>query len=92
MLSDRHATGASEVETGEAPGVGIEAGGQHQDIDLDMAGLGPHPGLGDLDQRVAFEVDERHVVAVEDVVEVLFQRRPLGPEGIRRLGGSQTLV
>ena len=57
-----------------------------------MARLRHDTGLCYLYEWIPFEVNERHIAAVKNVVIVLFQRRPFGSEGIRRIRGSQAFV
>ena len=77
------------VDLLERAGHGVEAGGEHKDVELVLAVLGTHPGRGDLLNRRLLDVDELDVVAVEHFVVAGLQRHPLGAE--RVVAGGELL-
>ena len=67
-LAHRATIGVAEVEPKDAAGVGIEAGGEDQDVEVELGDRRPHASRGDAFDRCRFEVDEMDVRPVEGLV------------------------
>ena len=90
LLPQRAAAPAADVDVEQGAGHGIEAGGEDDAVELVLGGLGPHTPRRDRLDRLAAEIDQGDVVAVERVVVVGVDADALGAErivpGDERLG------
>ena len=75
----------------KAAGVGVEAGRQHEQVEVDVADGGADAGGRDRFDRRGADVDEVDVRLVEAVVEGLLERRSLGAERVGRVGRCEEL-
>ena len=89
LLLEQHAVAPLDVERGQRPGHGVEAGGEHDRVELVLLLARAHACLRHLRQRRLPEVDERDVGQVERRVVVRVEARPLGAE--RVIGRAQRL-
>ena len=90
LLPQRAAAPAADIDGEQRSGHGIEAGGEDDAVACVLAGLCSHPPRRDRLDRLAAEIDQGHVVAVERVVVVGVDADALGAErivlGNERLG------
>ena len=90
LFPQRAASPAADVDVEQGAGHGVEAGGEDDAVELVLGGPGPHTPWGDRLDRLAAEIDQGDVVAVERVVVVGVDADALGAErivlGEERLG------
>ena len=89
LLPQCAAASAADVDVEQGAGHGIEAGGEDDAVELVLGGLGAHTPWGDRLDRLAAEIDQGDVVAVERVVVVGVDADALGAE--RKVLGSERL-
>jgi hypothetical protein len=77
---ERNALRAADIESRERPGYRIEPGSEDDHVQRIVHIPRPYPVRGDpLDRRFA-QIDQRHVVAIEDLVVSALERDALGAE------------
>lgn len=85
LFLQRLALRATNVDAGQPAGHGVEAGRQDKNVQVMLAGRCPDPAARHPFDRGGAEVDKPHIGLIEDLVEVLFERRPLDAVGMKRL-------
>ena len=75
----------AEIDRGQAAGVGVESGGEHEHVEIDVGGRGAHTCRRHRLDRCRPDVDDVDRRQVEQIEVVLLERRPLRPERVRRL-------
>lgn len=73
VVGDGAAVDTLDVQLRERAGHAVKACRQYQRIDLDMAFARAQTGLRHLLDRVLIDVDDIHVVLIDDLVEALLQ-------------------
>jgi len=78
-----------DVDVEQGAGHSIEAGGEDEAVELVLGGLCSHTPRRDRLDRLAAEIDQGYVVAIERVVVVSVNADPFGAE--RKVLGSERL-
>src|SRR5690606_21981768 len=89
VLRQRVPIAAGDVQSQKRAGHGIEAGGEHDGVDVEVAVGRFYAGRGDASDPAVGDVDERDVVAIERLVVVGVYRWTLGP--VRVAGRAEHL-
>ena len=80
---------ALQIDLIETTCAGVETGGEHENVELELRVGRLHALRRDALDGCLTNVYQRHVVLVEQVVEVLLQRRSLAAKRMHRIGGCQ---
>ena len=84
FVLQRAAAASANVDVGQGAGPRVEAGGKHQDVDfVQLPVSGSHSAFGEALDRSFLHVDKLHVVAVERLEVVRFQRHSFRAEADR---------
>lgn len=69
----------------------IEPGGQHHDVEVDLPVANDHARLVECLERFLVQIDDIHVILIDDLIVVLLKRAALGAKVIRLLFGCHEL-
>src|SRR3984957_12359298 len=85
FLPQRLALRAADIDAGQSPSHRVETRGQDKNVQVMPAGGRRDSAAGHSFDWGFPEIDKTHVVLIEDLEEVLFERRSLGAKGVNRL-------
>src|SRR6476661_6979548 len=85
LVLQRLALRAADINAGQPASHRVEAGGQDKNIQVVLVSSGLNPAARhSFDWRGA-KVDQTYIALIEDLIEVLFEGRPLDAVGMNRL-------
>ena len=82
FLLQRQSATAADVDLQQRAGHGVEAGGEHDGVDLVLLAPGADALLGDLLDRLVADIDQLHVGPVERLVVADIDAQPLAADGV----------
>src|SRR3984957_13712101 len=80
-----------DIDAGQPARHGIEPGSEDENVEVMLAGGRLDPAARHRFDRGFAEIDKAHIGLIEDLIEVLFERRPFGAIGMKRLGRCEDL-
>src|ERR1700722_17216879 len=80
-----------DIDAGQPARHGIEPGSEDENVEVMLAGGRLDPAARHRFDRGFAEIDKAHIGLIEDLIKVLFERRPFGAIGMKRLGRCEDL-